>query len=75
MILSLEDKDAAVIVLGLMLAESLLFKSRYPPEVRDELAKRIQRLVEEIQTLRQTPIVQDQQESEYRYPFERSDDQ
>lgn len=74
MILSLEDKDAAIIVMSLMLADIMLFKSRYPPEVRDELTKRIQRLVDDIQTLRQTPNMQDQ-EPEYRYPFERSDDQ
>jgi len=74
-ILSLEDKDAAIIVMSLLLADVMLLKSRYPPEVRDELTKRIQRLVEDIQTLRQTPNMQDRQEPEYRYPFERSDDQ
>lgn len=58
------DSDLAIIVMGLMLTDALLPKSRYKPELRKALSKRINELVEELQQARQHDNPSDEQEEE-----------
>lgn len=63
MTIDLPDSDAALVVMGLMLADALLPKSKYDPEVRKKISHRIQQLIEEIQAARDYQGYQRQEEA------------
>ena len=52
MYLHLDDKDAAIVVVGLLLVDIMLFKSRYSPELQEVISERAKQLIEEIHKAR-----------------------
>lgn len=55
MTLELDDVDAALIILGLLLTEELLFKSRYHPDLQSDLKTRADSLRSRVHDARNPP--------------------
>lgn len=51
--LPLRDEEAAIITVALGVLDLVLFKSRYPEEVQNQISERCKELVERIQRVRQ----------------------
>lgn len=65
--LPLRREEAAIITVALGVLDLVLFKSRYPEEVQNEISERCKELIERIQRVRDD-FESNQTEEEERFP-------